>query len=458
MSKFKPTRFDRRARAKGTFARGALLLLPLGSIALAEGPCDIYAAAGTPCVAAHAMTRALSSNYAGPLYQVRRGKDGALKDIPVKSAGGYVDASVQEQFCAGTTCTVSIIYDQTTNHNDLKKSGVAHWLPKGGNEADASKGQIKIDGHTAYGIYVTAYNGNVAYRNNATKGVATGNQAEAMYAVVDGKRYSSDCCFDYGNAETTGNDDGNGTMEAIYWGTDVGWGGHGQGNGPWIADDLENGMFKGNAGGWQYGDTHKTPWPTAKSVIANFANLVLKGPSTNKFGIKAGDAQSGKLTTMWDDVRPTPGYSPKKLQGAIILGTGGDGSNGGTGTFYEGAMTIGNPPDSTDDKIQANVVAAGYGRTTAIGDRGLRSSPTSFRYDPSSQTARFDYNVEGSGHARLRVVDLQGREVARPQDASVVSGEQVVAWDASGVRAGVYAAILEIDGNTAWSGHVLVGR
>ena len=65
---------------------------------------------------------------------------------------------------------------------------------------------------------------------------------------------------------------------------------------------------------------------------------------------------------MWDGVRPSPGYSPKKLQGAIILGTGGDGSNGGTGTFFEGAMTMGNPSDATDDMIQANIVAAGYGK------------------------------------------------------------------------------------------------
>jgi len=96
-------------------------------------------------------------------------------------------------------------------------------------------------------------------------------------------------------------------------------------------------------------------------VVAAFATAMLKGPSGNHFTLKAADAQSGALTTMWDDVRPSPGYSPKKLQGAIILGTGGDGSNGGTGTFFEGAMTSGNPSDATDAAIQANIVAAGYG-------------------------------------------------------------------------------------------------
>jgi hypothetical protein len=178
-----------------------------------------------------------------------------------------------------------------------------------------------------------------------------------MYMVVDGKRYSDQCCFDYGNAETSGNDDGNGTMEAVYWGSDTTWGGKGDGNGPWIAADLENGMFKSNQGGWQTTSTS----PNAKSVIAPFATAMLKGPSGNHFTLKAANAQSGALTTMWDDVRPSPGYSPKKLQGAIILGTGGDGSNGGTGTFFEGAMTSGNPSDATDAAIQANIVAAGYG-------------------------------------------------------------------------------------------------
>src|SRR5213075_2568632 len=37
-----------------------------------QGPCDIYARAGTPCVAAHSTTRALYASYDGPLYQVRR--------------------------------------------------------------------------------------------------------------------------------------------------------------------------------------------------------------------------------------------------------------------------------------------------------------------------------------------------------------------------------------------------
>jgi hypothetical protein len=88
---------------------------------------------------------------------------------------------------------------------------------------------------------------------------------------------------------------------------------------------------------------------------------MLKGPSGNAFGLKAGNSQSGMLETKWNGKRPA-GYSPMKKQGAIVLGTGGDGSNYGQGTFFEGAITSGNPPDATDDAVQANIVAAGYGK------------------------------------------------------------------------------------------------
>ena len=43
------------------------------------GPCDIYAAAGNPCAAAHSTTRALYAGYNGPLYQVLRQSDGSAR-------------------------------------------------------------------------------------------------------------------------------------------------------------------------------------------------------------------------------------------------------------------------------------------------------------------------------------------------------------------------------------------
>src|SRR5689334_923467 len=82
----------------------------------ASGPCDIYASGGTACVAAHSTVRALFGAYSGRLYQVRRASDGATTDIGTLAAGGYANAAAQDSFCANTTCTITIIYDQTSQH------------------------------------------------------------------------------------------------------------------------------------------------------------------------------------------------------------------------------------------------------------------------------------------------------------------------------------------------------
>src|SRR5499427_9263743 len=113
-----------RTRLRTLAAATALALLPLGiTFATAtaaqaappprpQGPCDIYAAGGAPCVAAHSTTRALYASYNGPLYQVMRLSDNAVKDIgvvaphalPSPDPGGYANAAVQDAFCANTTC------------------------------------------------------------------------------------------------------------------------------------------------------------------------------------------------------------------------------------------------------------------------------------------------------------------------------------------------------------------
>jgi hypothetical protein len=75
-----------------------------------------------------------------------------------------------------------------------------------------------------------------------------------------------------------------------------------------------------------------------------------------------GDAQKGALSVMFDGGRVDHTYDPMRKQGAILLGNGGDNSNGSQGTFYEGAMTAAGtfPSQETNQRIQANVVAAGY--------------------------------------------------------------------------------------------------
>jgi hypothetical protein len=298
-------------------------------------------------VAAHSTVRALYTAYQGPLYQVRKGD--SSKDISV-AADGFADVSVQDAFCSGSTCTISILYDQSPNENHLPKSPKAEWLPNGGNEANATAAKITVSGHTAYGILIDNPTANAAYRNNSARRLATGDQPEAMYMVVDGRRYSHWCCFDYGNATTNGLDDGPGTTEAVYFGAAASFS-SGGGDGPWVAADLGTGVWEGD----NSINTSNT------TVTFAYVTAMLKGSGGNRYELKAGNAQSGPLETKWDGAR-SPGYSPMKKEGGIVLGTSSDGSNTGIGIFFEGCITSGNPPDATDDAIQANIVAAGYGR------------------------------------------------------------------------------------------------
>ncbi|CAH0516028.1 unnamed protein product [Peronospora belbahrii] len=56
--------------------RGLCLLSAVCFGIVSAGTCDALQSAGTPCVAAHGMTRSLcGAAYKGPLYQVKRESD-----------------------------------------------------------------------------------------------------------------------------------------------------------------------------------------------------------------------------------------------------------------------------------------------------------------------------------------------------------------------------------------------
>lgn len=329
-----------------------------GGTAMAAGslPCDLYAAGGTPCVAAHSTTRALYSAYNSRLYQVKRASDGATRDIGVLSAGGYADAAAQDSFCARTSCLITVIYDQSGRGNHLTQAppGGFNGPAAGGydNLAEASAAPVTVGGHKAYGVFIAPGTG---YRNNNTNGIATGDQPEGMYAVLDGTHYNGGCCFDYGNAETSSRDTGNGHMETVYFGNIKVWG-YGTGNGPWVMADLENGLFSGADRGYNANNP---------SVSHRFLTAVVKG-GPNHWAIRSGNAQSGGLSTSYDGPRPNAtGYNPMKKEGAIILGIGGDNSNSSAGTFYEGVMTSGYPSAATENAVQAGINAVGYATSPA---------------------------------------------------------------------------------------------
>ena len=318
-----------------------------------KGVCDIYAEDGGPCVAAHSTVRALFASYTGPLYQLRKADDTTL-DINAIAAGGFADSAAQDTFCGTAGCTISIIYDQSGWRNHLTKApaGMAKTTPD--NEANAKAISGTFGGNKVYGIHIVP---GVGYRNTGACGTATGDNPQTAYMVVAGDFFNSGCCFDYGNMERNSRDNGEGTMEAVYFGKCTIWG-KGDGEGPWVMGDLENGLWAGDSSPY----VMNPPITTWKYVTG-----MVKGDKANAsfpnghWTIKTGDAQAGALTVPFDGKRPSSRYNPMRKEGAIGLGTGGDNSNAAQGNWFEGVMTAHYSSDAADNAVQANITAA-YGQ------------------------------------------------------------------------------------------------
>ena len=341
-------------------------------------PCDVLSQGGTTCVTAHSTVRVIVSGYEGPLYQLCTGGvspgpsscTGTTQDIT--AIDGYADVATHDSFCGEDTCYITKIYDQSGNGADLEPS------PKGGqkvtpdNPAKASTLPVKLNGHNAYGVLIKP---GMGYRTGCngcnikeTNGMAVGDEPQSMYMITSGLDTVDGCCFDYGNAETTSNDDGNGTMEAVYFGGGVVWGtGYGGKPGPWVMADLENGVYAG----WENGQNKLIS--TNKPLTFDFVTAIVVGDTKEKncgkgrfmlYGADAtgADGTFGKLTTMYDGIRPEkPGYVPMQKQGSLILGTGGDNSSSGGGRFYEGATAIGPViTKRTANLLHAAIVALKY--------------------------------------------------------------------------------------------------
>jgi non-reducing end alpha-L-arabinofuranosidase len=310
-------------------------------------PCDVYAADGGPCVAAHSTVRALYAAYSGPLYQVRKG-DGTTMDIAALTAGGLANSADQDAFCGTEACTISIIYDQSPQANHLTRAPPSMVKPTQTNESNAKALPVMLGANKVYGVRITPGGG---YRNNAATGTAEGDNPETEYMVVAGDFHNGGCCFDYGNMERNSRNNGEGTMEAVYFGTCTIWG-KGAANGPWVMGDLENGLWAGNV----------SPYQDSKPVSFKYVTAMVKGDvaGSNHWTIKLGNAECGSLVTPFDGQRPSTRYNPMRKEGAIGLGTGGDGSSGAQGNFFEGVMTAHYSSNAADDAVQANIVSV-YG-------------------------------------------------------------------------------------------------
>jgi non-reducing end alpha-L-arabinofuranosidase len=321
-------------------------------------PCDIYAAGNTPCVAAHSTVRSLYAKYTAALYQVQRASDAAVQNISLLS-DGYANAAAQDTFCANTTCIITKIYDQSPRRNELTISSGGHYKGSGPDGSDlgaaADALPVTAGGHQVYGISISP---GMGYRNNRTSGVAVKGKPEGMYMVSSGTHFNSGCCFDYGNAETSGTDTGAGHMDAVNLTRDLSWADCRNQPGLGVQADLENGLFHWN-------QRSCNPAANVSGGPHPFLSAWLKDNGRTLFALKWGNARSGRLVTIYSGVLPG-GYAPMRQEGAIVLGVGGDNSHASAGSFFEGVMTAGFPSDGADDAVQSNIVAVGYGAPTGL--------------------------------------------------------------------------------------------
>jgi hypothetical protein len=342
-----------------------------GTTSRSEGPCDIYAVAATPCAAAYSTIRALSKSYQGPLYQVRNnsssmntGTGGMTMDIGM-TADGFADSAAQDNFCAGTICTFSLLYDQSGNGNHLKVAPAGS--PDAGTyaaqpdfESNATAGALTVGGHAVYSLYMAQREG---YRLSAAgEGMPKGSAAQGIYMLADGTHAGSQCCWEFGNVSIdplTFHGSNTLFLGQAFWGK-------GAGNAPWFGADFQTGIWMGGsiAGdpGWGHiENANQAPAnPNNPSMkVVKYALGFLK-TSTNYALQMANLMTASTLTTAYDGPFPTGVVNDK--EGAIVLGVGSDNSNSSWGTFYEGAIVAGYPAAATELAVMQNLKAVGYGQ------------------------------------------------------------------------------------------------
>ncbi len=433
-----------------------------------EGPCDVYERGGAPCVAAHSTTRALYAAYNGPLYQIMRQSDGKTLDIGVVKAsatdpGGYADASAQDAFCKDTYCWITVLYDQSGKGNHLYQA------PRGGFSGPAMGGYnnvpladwapVNVMGHKVYGVFIAP---GMGMRLNDPTGTAVDDQAEGQYWVISGHHYNSGCCFDYGNAETDSRDDGDGTMETTYFGNQPAWY-HGDPPGPWIMTDQENNLV-----GCVNEDPNDKFCEGLETITWRFVTATADG-EPHHWRSMGGNAQEGDLKVYYDGGRirnPRNSYDPMRKQGAILLGNGGDNSNGSSGTFYEGAMTAAGtfPTEALNQEVQANVVAARYRVATvevfpSLND-GRPSNVQTFTPGATAKTVvRFVNTTDGSIEGlTLELKAPKGWKASASQAVpyTVEPGQTVVAeFD---VTSGSASFNGDVEAVASWKGNKEIGR
>ncbi len=349
-----------------------------GSSGEAHLPGDIAVAAGSPVVAAHAMTRALFAAYDGPLFTALRVSDDQELDIGVVAPGGLADLDALEAFCAGTSCKLTTLYDQSGNGNDMWRGDTPENAPMDNDEApklcdlmdieywemsDGTRVPIALE-HGWEPDLVWKSTSQCLRNRDRTNAMPLGAEPQTEYAIFHNQYVNGNCCFNYGSTGNLIHYTGPGTLSAITLSKMTFWS-KGIGDGPWPMFDWEQGVYAGNtckcnsgAGCQECTATGENPNP---AVLHDIVTVFGKHNGIDHWQLKSGNAKAGALTVHIDESALPDGYSPLRQEGGLGLGEGGAGDSGGSGAFSEGAVIAGETSDETDAAIQASIVSV-YGR------------------------------------------------------------------------------------------------
>jgi hypothetical protein len=331
-------------------------------------PGDVAEAAGTPFVAAHGMTRALFASYTGPLFKALRVSDSQEQDIGTVPSTGLVDTAALSSFCAGTSCKVTTLYDQSGNGNDLWRADdpntnqpgtvrpcdlmdIQYWPT-----SDGTQMPIAVETGPMWKAK------SQCLRNREkTKSMPVGATPQTEYAIFHAQYLNNNCCFNYGNTGNAIHYSGPGTLSALNFSKIAFWS-KGTGDGPWPMVDFETGVYAGNTAKCGSGVPAGVPCTTTgenanPSVTFDIVTTMFKHNGVNHWALKTGNAQAGALSVNVDLGALPAGYSPLEQEGGLGLGEGGAGDPNGTGGFSEGAVMVGETTNATDDAIQRSVVS-----------------------------------------------------------------------------------------------------
>lgn len=362
-------------------------------------PCDIYAAAGTPCVAAHSLWRKMVSSYTGPLFKIVRTSDStAMLVYPTTS--GLANTASADSFCAETVCKVTLIYDQmhtATSGNNLPQATLA-------NAGVLTFVSSQFGPIPKVNIHAGEY-----YRNRtSTVSMPVGNVNITAYMLVD-TSISAACCGTYGDVEATVANTGGGHMFAPAYSTGAA-GINGVGLGPWAGIDFENGVF-------MYGPTVTGPFMT---ILGKY------NQSGNSWTLRTAPNVQPAFSTLHTGTPPYTGA----FEGGISLGEGGDGSVAPV-SFFEGAVIASYSADATDDNVQAGIKAVFSGVNPSLAPvactpadqaNNLVTSPLSYTSFSSVASATIASATDPTGGSNGISVTGAGSSISSAQQVITLTG------------------------------------